>query len=193
MNTSTSLCEETVTNIQKGGKYREAAVKKIYEFYFEKVIRLFKNKYGYGLTADETMMAYNDAIMALIRAITLGRFSIQGKEACFGYIYQVGNWKCIDMLRAKPDVHFEEDDSDYIKNNIAASQGNPEEQWIRNEYMEALQKLNEKCKNILIDWISGYSMEEIANRNDLKNANSAAVTRRTCFRKLKDILRNLGL
>lgn len=64
--------------------------------------------------------------------------------------------------------------------------GNEEEEL---EVGSFLIQLSGICRNLLLDWSEGYSMEEIASRNGLKNAHTARSKRYNCFLQFMDILR----
>jgi len=55
-------------------------------------------------------------------------------------------------------------------------------------FTEFLFQLSEICKELLMDWSDGYSMDEIAVRNGLKNAHTARSKRYNCFKQLMTIL-----
>ena len=49
-------------------------------------------------------------------------------------------------------------------------------------------QLSEICREVLMDWSDGFSMEEVAARNGLRNAHTARSKRYNCFKQLMAIL-----
>jgi hypothetical protein len=54
-------------------------------------------------------------------------------------------------------------------------------------------ELSDVCREVLMDWSDGYSMDDIAERNGLKNAHTARSKRYNCFQQLMEILQRRNI
>ena len=61
---------------------------------------------------------------------------------------------------------------------------------LENSLGEILKLLSDSCKKCIELWMQGYSMEEIANDLNLKNANTAKNKKSRCMKELRQIVLN---
>jgi len=174
-----------IKGIQAGGTQREKCIKYLYERYRA---YLYKLKSKYQLSPEEAQDAYADAVVTVSEQIQLGNF--QGKSKISTYLYSIFSNKCVDKIRKKTTPHIEEvyeyPEVKDSERNMLEILGQQEDLKSLNRHME---QLGGKCKAILLDWAYyGYSMEEIAERNELKNSYSAATQKYKCLKKLMELI-----
>lgn len=137
------------------------------------------------LDRESLMDAYSDSIIDFKEQIRKQKF--QQKSKCSTYFYSIFNNKCIDILRKKTTniitheipEHLKDTSPDIVNEMTSAD---------RIHYLEAIiNQLGSRCREILMDWNDGYSMEEIARRNNLLNANVARSKRYSCLQQLMEI------
>jgi RNA polymerase sigma factor (sigma-70 family) len=183
-----SLSEDSILQgIISGGPHRSTYEKELYKsfFYF---IREAQTKYG--LTEEDAASAYSDTIIVIIHNIVCGKF--EGRSSLKTYIYKIFHNKCVDILRKATTNRARVDDTlpldslvyelpDDAKNAIQKLIAKDERQQV----MEKLNEIGDKCRELLLLFEDGYSDKEIA---ELMNYQSHAVvktTRLRCLIKLK--------
>ena len=139
----------------------------------------------YGLSRESLLDAYSDAIIDFKEQVRKHQF--QQKSKCSTYFYSIYNNKCIDILRKKTTYTVTHEIPENLKDT------SPDIVQIltftveRNFLDTLIARLSIGCKEILLDWNDGYSMEEIAARNNLLNAHVARSKRYACFQQLMAI------
>lgn len=183
-----SLSEGSILQgIISGGPHRSSYEKELYKsfFYF---IREAQTKYG--LTEEDTASAYSDTIIVIIHNIVCGKF--EGRSSLKTYAYKIFHNKCVDVFRKTTTNRARVDDTlpldslvyelpDDAKNAIQKLIAKDERQQV----MEKLNEIGDKCRELLLLFEDGYSDKEIA---ELMNYQSQAVvktTRLRCLIKLK--------
>ena len=139
----------------------------------------------YGLDREALTDAYSDSIIDFKEQVRKQQF--QRKSKCSTYFYRIFNNKCIDILRKKTTNIIIHEIPEYLRDTtpdiiqkltFAA----------RKQYLDKMiDRLGSRCKEILMDWNDGYTMDEIARRNDLLNANVARSKRYSCLKQLMEI------
>jgi len=178
-------CKEIIDEIQKGGVHRERCMYQVYKQFRGFVFKL-KNKYH--LSVEEVEDGYAEAISEFANRVDRDKFELRFPKSCSTFIYTVCQNKCFDYLR-NLNKNIDTIDIDEIPPDMTLE--NFEDPWkdLDREVLKiAFQKLSEKCQNVLIMWASGYSMKEIYEANELKDENSAAVTRHACLKKLRGFM-----
>ncbi len=182
-------CKKIVENLQKGGKTRDECIGTIYKQFLHLVGRFSKK---YKLLYELVINEYVDSILVLDTYVRDGRFEFlkSSKNPCLNFILKTLKNKCKNLAR-------KEGRRNTIKLGdvaafLEATTETPDSALMYEDLLDAFNDLDEKCKKILMDWLSGYKMEEIAERNDLSNKNAARVSKSRCLKKLKEILRNKG-
>jgi RNA polymerase sigma factor (sigma-70 family) len=170
---------EIIQNIIQGGYHME----KCLDFFYKENIRFISvMEKKYGLNRDSAIDAYTDALIDFKEQVRNNQFRHQSK--CSTYLYSIFNHKCIDILRKKTTHTIINDLPENIKDQ------SPDivqmlTMTVEKEYLDNLMALlGPRCREILMDWNDGYSMDEIADRNALLNANVARSKRYTCLQQL---------
>lgn len=178
---------ELIERIQAGGRAMEDAITGIYKKYFAFVPSIHKQ--FPSITMDEVKGLYSDAILSFIHKVQTNSFNTKGKIASFLYTILKNN--ALNASRKnKPnvvgfDAHSYSDDK-YAEYNTPLNKVIEQEQ--RERIQTALELLPNKCRETLLLWSMGYSMKEIVEMLELKNANAARVRKYQCLSKLKEIL-----
>ena len=118
-----------------------------------------------GISEEEALDEYTDAVIDLIEQVNSGVF--KGESKLSTYLYKIFYFKCIDLSRKKST------------NKIS---------YLENIYRN-LEKLGEPCKQILLDWgFWGFNMTEIAERNGLTGATQAKDRKYKCLMRLRKLV-----
>lgn len=159
-------------------------------FYKENYALIYKMTSSHKLTQEQVIDAYSDSIVAFVNNIRENRF--RGESKCTTYFMGIFNFKCIDIIRRETTNKLNESiiSLDDMKNEptqiLTDEQNFPD----LNSYFN---ELSEVCKEVLMDWSDGYSMDEIAERNGLKNAHTARSKRYNCFQQLIEVLKKKNI
>ncbi|MEL6253682.1 MAG: sigma-70 family RNA polymerase sigma factor [Bacteroidota bacterium] len=177
--------QHLIESIQSGGKKREEAITILFDLHRG---FLFKIKRKLFLSEEELQDAYVDSILKVGNQITLGKF--RGDSKLSTYLYSIFFNKCVDLSRRKksnqitlvePQLEME----DAVGNLWDLMEVKDELKQLKS----ALSKMGENCQHVLLDWgYYGYSMEEIAERRNLKNPQSAKSLKYKCLKKLRELL-----
>ncbi len=170
---------EIIQKIIQGGSHMEKCLE---AFYNENIRFISVMEKKYGLTREAIIDAYADAIIDFKEQVRNRQF--QQKSKCSTYLYSIFNNKCIDILRKKTTHTIISDLPENMKDQ------SPDivqmlTLTVEKKYLDNLMAmLGSRCREILMDWNDGYSMDEIAERNALLNANVARSKRYTCLQQL---------
>ncbi len=170
---------EIIQRILQGGSHMEKCLE---AFYNENIRFISVIGKKYGLTREAASDAYTDAIIDFKEQVKNHQF--RQKSKCSTYLYSIFNNKCIDLLRKKTTYTITTDLPENMKDQ------SPDivqklTMTVEKKYLDDLMtKLGSGCREILADWNDGYSMDEIAQRNDLLNAHVARSKRYTCLQQL---------
>jgi len=179
---------EIIEQIRHGGYAMEKCLQR---FYDENLRLMGSMGKKYGLSRDDLLDAYSDSIVDFKDQIRKQLF--QQKSKCSTYFYSILNHKCIDILRRKTTYRETHEIPDNLK-DTAPDIIQKLTSTVEKKYLDDLMnRLSDRCKEILMDWNDGYSMEDIALRNDLLNANVARTKRYTCLQELLSFARNSGV
>ena len=172
-----------ISDILNGGRSKEKAI----SFLMEKNIHLIDvqvRKLGIG--KDMALDAYSDAILAFVDQIQDGKF--KGKSKLNTYLYKIFYFKCIDLLR-KNTTKISEERFDVEVKAVSELNSNLEYRDLFDQLGIYFTKVGELCQNVLMDWgYWGYSMEEVAHRNNLKDAKQAKDKKYRCLQKLRALI-----
>lgn len=180
--------QQLIDGILKGGSTRERCIAAIYDANIGFVYKLQQKQ---SLEEDEARMAYADAVVTLSEQIASQKF--RGDSKISTYLYRIFFNKCVDVNRKKSSNRITTTDEFPV---LAEDSKNMQELLELGDEVKQLHgildRIGEKCKQILIDWgYHGYTMDEIAERAGLKNAESAISQKYKCFTKLKKELKGL--
>lgn len=141
-----------------------------------------------GLSKIEATDAYTDAILKLIRQVRDGKFKKESKLST--YFYKIFYFTAVDYSR-KSTTHDREIDLNSLTDRESMVLDALKSSRSINALKDKMNLVGKECKSILVDWAYGeYSMKEIAQRNTLKNEESARSMKYKCLKKLKALMRN---
>ena len=177
--------QSIIEGIQKGGADREKAINLLFDNNLGFLHTVRKKLF---LSLEEAQDAYTDAIVKVASQVRLGKF--RGESKLSTYLYKIFYNKCVDVSRKKASntatwveeyPELSDPASDLLRNLD-----------VKDEAMQVrrvMEGMGEACKNILLDWAyMGYSMEEIAQRRNLKTAESARSLKYKCLKKLRELI-----
>jgi RNA polymerase sigma-70 factor (ECF subfamily) len=172
-----------IERIRTGGSLMQ---KTIAWFYHEHFSLVYKKTASHQLDKDQAIDAYSDAVTALVENIRENRF--RGESKCSTYFIRIFNNKCIDLIRKNTTNKI-------FRNSVSLEdfrQDVSQEETTADELTDVgdfFDRLSDICRNVLMDWSDGFSMEDIAAKNGLKNAHTARSKRYNCLQQLMDLLR----
>lgn len=179
---------DIVAGLQVGGnsgRHAENQLYKKYLFFIRQGVR------KHQLSEDECATVYADAVLAAIDQIKKGRF--EGRSELETYLYQIFTNKCVDLIRKKTTnrqrVHnaFSLDDSLLQLPDPARSVVQQlMEQADKDQLHQQLQKLGDKCREMLLAWGEGYSDDELAKKLGYNTSSVAKVSRLRCLERLRE-------
>ncbi len=149
---------EIIQNIIQGGSHME---KSLESFYRENIRFIAVMEKRYGISRETATDAYADAIIDFKEQIRNRQF--QHKSKCSTYLFSIFNNKCIDILRKKTTHTVINDLPENVKDQ------SPDivqmlTMTVERTYLDHLMAmLGSMCREILMDWNDGYSMDEIAD------------------------------
>ncbi len=175
---------EIIESLQHGGKEKE----KIAHFLFDQYQGYIpKVKEKLGMNQADAQDAYADAIIKLIRQLSNGAF--EGKSKLSSYFYSIFYNSSVDVLRKKSTNKIKELPLQEFDQREQALWDIVDTEEKATHVMLVMNQMGGSCKKILVDWaFYGFSMEEIAQRSSLRNAESARSMKYKCIKKLRDLL-----
>ena len=170
--------------IKAGGRGRQEAEYQLYNR-FQYLVQKGKNRHG--LSEDQAIDAYTDAVMAVIDKISGGRFRQENKISTL--LHQIFFNKCVDVFRKHANTPAKADLEEAIGWLPDRAMDMLKQLQVEEE-MEALRdlmaKLGESCRNILWDALYyGFRPAEIAEKLGLKNAETVLSQKSRCLKKLR--------
>jgi len=160
----------------------------IYSFYRNNFNIVYQKTKDHKLTKDQALDAYSDAILSLRDNILKNRF--KGESALTTYFISIFNRKCIDIIRKNTtNLIYENELPIHLKDNEAGIDDKLTVMVNLERLKKLLSELSEICQSVLMDWNDGYSMDEIAERNELLNAHTARSKRYNCFQQLMEMVK----
>lgn len=184
--------QELLAGIRTGGTQRRAFENQLYDKYRYLIKEgIFKHK----IDQEDASIAYSDTILSVIEHISTGKFEARAELKT--YIYQIFSNKCVDVIR-KRTTHtaqaFRRVSIDDLVMPVPDPQRSVLADLIRQQdhqrIRELLEKIGERCKNILNLWSEGHSDQEIALEYQYNTANVAQTTRLRCIEKLREMYKN---
>jgi len=159
-------------------------------------VYLFESYLGYiptihkklNISLDEVKDAYSDALVKLIHQIKSKQF--RGESRLSSYFYRIFFNTAVDVSRKKSTnknvrteefVEYNSGEKDVLRNLL--------DQETFTKVKELISEMGESCQTILLEWgYWGYSMKEIAQRNDYNSAESVRSLKYKCLKKLRGLL-----
>jgi RNA polymerase sigma factor (sigma-70 family) len=173
--------------LQSGEFSRRNSERDLYKAFFY-LIREADKKYG--IPEEEAASVYTDTILVIIKNVISGKF--EGRSSLKTYVYQIFFNKCVDLLRKKTTNKGKIEDTmpydslvyelpDETKDIIQKLIAKDEKQQV----MEKLNEIGDKCKELLLLFEDGYTDKEIAEHMKYQSADVVKTTRLRCMEKLK--------
>ncbi len=173
--------------IKAGGASRRNYEQKLYDIFFY-LIREAEKKYG--IQPEEAASVYSDTILAIIKNIVAEKF--EGNSSLKTYCYQIFTNKCVDLLRKRTTNRGKMENTmpyDSLAYELPDETRSIIQKLIaKDERQQILEKLNEigdKCKELLLMFEDGYNDKEIAEHMKYNTADVVKTTRLRCLEKLK--------
>ena len=184
----TNTDTEIINNLTAGYAERSKQEKKLYEEYFYFVNEGCRK---YSLTHEDSFSAYSDAFLSALLNIVNGRFD--GRSSIKTYLFQIFSNKCIDLIRKsttnKQQV-FKTMELPELMNQLPDAARNAVEKMMSQEQRlavkETMEKIGERCKELLLLFEDGYTDKEIAEHLNYNNAAVVKTTRLRCLDKLRE-------
>ncbi len=177
--------DKIIEAFSAGGASKEKAVNHVMSDFIHYLPKVAKKT---GLSRDEALDVFTDAIMALIDQTTSTQF--KGESKLSTYFYKIFYFKCVDLFRKNTTNKI-----DYREELPETSDTSPlaEKEIEINEEINQLYKylnqIGEPCKQILLDWgFWGYNMKEIAERAGLEGSTQAKDRKYKCLQKLRKLI-----
>lgn len=180
--------KQIIEKIKKEGQEKEEAVSYLY---FNNKDLLSKNGLARGIRDDEKREgAYNDAILGCVKGIENDKFRQDSTIRTF--LNGILNFKCQEIYRRlKGDKLILGELDPEIQGIVRASINFERVDLLKNIFKNChkykAKKMCDKCKKILFDWANGYSMKEIAKRNNIKNADATKVGKARCLKMIREM------
>lgn len=161
------------------------------ELYSKYVYFIREGIHHYHLSYDDSFSAYSDAVLTAVHNVQDEIFA--QRSSLKTYIYKIFSNKCIDIVRKNTSG----------KGKVNQSASSPEllvqmpdnvrsviEDLIEDQRVQVLrqhiEKIGEKCKQVLLLFQDGYSDREIAEITGYNNASVAKVSRLRCLEKIRE-------
>lgn len=179
---------QIINSLKSGGKERVQSEQLLYTTYY---YFIDEGSRKFNLNSDDSFSAYSDAVLSTILNVVSGSFD--GRSSLKTYLFQIFSNKCIDLVRKnttnKQQVHKTMPVPELLSQLPDAAR-NIVEKLITNEkrkaLAESLEKIGEKCREMLLLFEDGFSDKEIAEQLAYNNAAVAKTTRLRCLEKLKE-------
>lgn len=177
---------ELIEAIRQGGRERELATTYLMKEHLGFVHTL---QYKLRLTKDEALDCYIDALADVVEQI--GRHAFKGLSKISTYLYQIMYFRCVDVCRKKSNelrIQNEFPELEDLSNQVSKQ---VEIESEVKKLVRFIDTLGSPCREILLDWgWWGYSMQEIAKRNNLKSSDIAKSRKYQCLQQLR---RKMGI
>ena len=141
-----------------------------------------------GLSREDCLDAFTDAVMSLGEQLANGQF--RGESKVSTYLYQIFYFKARDLFKKQTTNKVQ-----YLAEPPEMMDKGPsiEEQKIIQSQIQLikahLQKIGDPCQQILMDWgYWGYSMAEIAQRVGLASADQAKKKKYKCLQQVRKLI-----
>ncbi len=190
-----TLDNQIIHNLSAGFAERTRQEKQLYDTYYYFVNEGCRK---FSLTYEDSFSAYSDTLLSAIHNIVSGRFD--GRSSLKTYLFQIFSNKCIDLIRKnatnKQQV-FKTTELPDLMSRLPDGARNAVEKMITGEQRQAvketLEKIGDKCKELLLLFEDGYTDKEIAEHLQYNNAAVVKTTRLRCLDKLREKIKNHSL
>jgi len=182
--------DSAIVNGILGSQKERARFEKELYLQYEYFIREGCKKYH--LTHEDSFSAYSDTVLSAVTNIVNGRFD--NKFSLKTYLFQIFHNKCVDLIRKiannKQQVHHSTVTPELLTHlpdevkTVVEKLINHEKIIMVTKYLDAI---DEKCKEILLLSVDGYTDKEIAEKFSYNNAAVAKTSRLRCREKINKL------
>ena len=171
--------------IKHGGIQRQKAIAAIYgdAKLKNQIVAYVSRNSG---SREDGIDIFHEGIIALDDNIRKNKF--RGDGDLNAYLYSICRFLWLNKLKRNKKMVYTENEAelDQVQYDTPETLSLADEQ--KNIINELLDRLGDKCKQILELWKLSYSMEEIAEKVGLGNAGIARRQRYNCYQKLLKIV-----
>jgi RNA polymerase sigma factor (sigma-70 family) len=148
----------------------------------------------YHISAEDSFSAYSDAVLSSIHNIAAGRFD--GSASLKTYLFKIFSNKCIDQIRKnamnKATVHQSAASPELLAHLPDKARSAVDLLIHRckiETVREYVQKLGEKCRELLVLFEDGFSDKEIAEKMEYNSPAVVKTTRLRCIDRLRELMK----
>jgi len=181
---------DIIEGILKGGRERQKYENKLYEKY------LYFIKDGvrkHQIEEHESASVYSDTILTAIDHIISHRF--EARASLKTYLFQIFSNQCVSLIRKKAtnraaptyDTVLLSDLMNMMTDNTQSIIQRLIEQEEESSLLQRLNKIGEKCKELLLLWANGHADKEILEMLAYSSVDVVKVSRMRCIDKLRKI------
>ena len=192
LKTSPSLAdEESLCAIRTGGPAGDKAIMALYALYHKDIraslLHLMSRNGKYKTNPSDIV---HDSFVIMLHKIRDNSITLISVRA---YWFGVARHLLLNQSKKKDRLCLVEDlEESYITHDIT-----PEYLLLTNERFKRLEqsfvKCGSRCCELLLLWMSDYTMEEIAIKLSLSSTAMARKIKHNCFKKLKSIIVNSNI
>ena len=181
---------ENLTGNASQRQSAEATLYQQYQYFIEEGCR------KYDLAEQDSFSAYSDAFVSLLQNLRQQKFD--GRSSLKTYLYQIFSNKCVDLTRHnatnKEQANRGVPVSDLLLQLPDGARTVIDSLITRQQaaiMQLQLNRLGDKCREILLMYEEGISDRQIAEEMEYQNAAVVKTTRLRCLDKLREKVLNL--
>ena len=184
-----SCDEDYIRDIRAGGSRAENAISCLYLRHRQQthryLARMIRKHPDYKGVPEDLV---HDAFIIMVDKIRFDQIHVQSLG---GFWIGIARYLMANQLRRDARIVLIHD-PEHIYNSLFDESTT----WVMHDMEEkdwmdrAFHRLEARCRDILIQWMEGYTMHEIARKMGLANDAMARKLKYHCFKKLKEILRD---
>jgi len=165
----------------------DKATSRLYEKFRSQFMTYISHRFS-ALSTDDIEDIYVDSVMVAWEKVGRGVLTRENMISAWNtYLIGVGKLKAVHLLSERKEI-IEESVDDENAAQIADESESP----LRQEVRELLDMLDRKCRELLEQfYVFGYTMEEIAKRMKMANANTAKATKYNCMKRFAELYNKL--
>lgn len=176
--------EQVLSCLRQGGKKEDRAINQLLKEHGGKVKGFIMNHGGSQEDAEEV---FYDALTAFVFNVREGKF--QQESAIGTYLFGIAKrlWYKRFERNMNQRTHLEKykewnDESIHVDDFSAVQEST-------RDYIDGvLNRLQDKCREVLLLWAQHFNMEEIATQLGFKNAQNAMNKKSKCLKQLAQLL-----
>lgn len=181
---------DIIEGILKGGRERQKYENKLYEKYLYFINDGVRK---HQIEEHESASVYSDTVLIMIDHIINHRF--ERRASLKTYIYQIFSNQCVSLIRKKAtnraapsyDTVLLSDIMQMMSDSTQSIIQKIIEQEEETSLLNRLNKIGEKCKELLLLWANGHADKEILEMLAYSSADVVKVSRMRCIDKLRKI------